>query len=362
MTSACSACGRDLPDHANFCRRCGAPVATATDKVVPPALEKTAAPGHQLPNAGEAATVPAAAPSPLGASADAVEPDRCPSCGGGHSPGAQFCRHCGSSVASPADVSGHTVTAATKVPHDRAPGVRPDAAGGSPPPTTAAVQSSRRRRPLRLVGLALLLVVAAGAGAFAGATVLTDRGESGDTPAAVDEARSAGATPEPTTTTSPAEAELDNQPLTASSPLSTEGLGPVLAGMSLEEAEAAADTDFVAEGPAPNPGCRYFSAQGLKGVTFMVSDGEVARVDVQKPSVATLSGVRVGDAETEVLDRYGDQISVAPADLNPSYNWLTFTPRDRSDKTRMIFTTDGSRVTSIQAGRLPEVEYVEGCV
>ncbi len=60
--------------------------------------------------------------------------------------------------------------------------------------------------------------------------------------------------------------------------------------------------------------------------------------------------------------KYGDQITVEPAELNPSYSNLTFTPSDPSDETHMSFLTDGSEVTAIHAGRLPEVEFVEGCV
>ncbi|WP_255327297.1 hypothetical protein [Synechocystis sp. PCC 7509] len=40
---------------------------------------------------------------------------------------------------------------------------------------------------------------------------------------------------------------------------------------------------------------------------------------------------------------------------------MTFIPKDKSDRFyRLVFETDGKRVLSFRAGKLPEVEYVEG--
>lgn len=154
------------------------------------------------------------------------------------------------------------------------------------------------------------------------------------------------------------------EPLDAGSPVTTEGLGPVLAGMSLDEAQELAGTTLVPQGPPPNPDwdCQYFKPENLAGVSFMVVDGEIARVDVSKPTVATLSGIRVGDSEDDVLAEYGEQIESSEAETKPEYNELVFTPTSESDNTRMIFVTDGSSVTAIQAGRQPEVKTPEGCV
>lgn len=151
------------------------------------------------------------------------------------------------------------------------------------------------------------------------------------------------------------------EPLSGNSPLTTEGLGPVLVGMTLSEAEAAAGTAFMAESAPPNASCRYFRPESLGGVSFMVTNGEIARVDVSEPVVGTLSGIRVGDPIAGVLDEYGKRVTVEPGEFNPDHSLLTYTPSDPSDETRIIFQTDGSHVTGMRSGRLPEVEYVEGC-
>jgi hypothetical protein len=226
----------------------------------------------------------------------------------------------------------------------------------------AEARSRRGTRPWVVAGIALVaLLLAGGVGTYA----LTSGSDPDDQPLAPTETG-----PETTRTgdqeTNSGEGGFgaepaDEEPLSQSSPLSTEGLGPILAGMSLDEAEEAAGTRLT-EGPTLHGDCQYLSAEGLNGVSFMHNDGEIARVDVTKPVVATLSGIRVGDTEAEVIEEYGDQISVQPSELNPGYSTLTFTPSDPSDKTRTVFTTDGSKVTAIHAGRLPEVEFIEGCV
>ena len=44
------------------------------------------------------------------------------------------------------------------------------------------------------------------------------------------------------------------------------------------------------------------------------------------------------------------------------YDYLTYVPKDKSDRNyRVVFETDGKRVLGFRAGKLPEVEFVEGC-
>jgi hypothetical protein len=156
--------------------------------------------------------------------------------------------------------------------------------------------------------------------------------------------------------------EPDSEPLTADSTITTQGLGPVLAGMTLEEAEAAAGTDLVAEGSALG-GCRSFGVENLPGVSFMVVDGDIARVDVTEPTVATRSGLRVGDSGDAVEEEYDASIVRTPNEVAVDWNDLTFVPDDAEDETRLVFGTDASGVVAhIIAGRLPEVGWPEGCL
>jgi hypothetical protein len=93
----------------------------------------------------------------------------------------------------------------------------------------------------------------------------------------------------------------------------------------------------------------------------MVVDGEIARADVTEPTVATLQGeIRVGASEEAVREAYGDRLDEGEHEYDPDGSVLTFVPEDPAD-TRLLFETDGAKVTSMRGGRLPEVEYVEGC-
>lgn len=151
------------------------------------------------------------------------------------------------------------------------------------------------------------------------------------------------------------------QELDKSAPISTEGIGPILAGMTRAEAEAAGDVKLRSEGFATG-GCEYFRTSSLPDVGFMFNDGTFARVDVMNPEVATLSGVSVGDTEAEVYDAYGDNIKREANFYDPeNSSYLTYVPDDSSDERRMIFDVTNGEIIAIKAGRLPEINYVEGC-
>lgn len=169
--------------------------------------------------------------------------------------------------------------------------------------------------------------------------------------------------PEPEEEAPPVEPEKTDNGLSADSTITTQGLGPVLAGMTVEEAQAAAGgTGLVSQGQAPGD-CEYYDAEGLSGVSFMVMDGVIARVDVREPTVATESGVRVGDSEAVVDDAYGERIQRTPNEVAFDWTDLTFLPEDSEDETRIVFGVDSSDVVAqITAGRLPEVAWPEGCL
>jgi len=152
--------------------------------------------------------------------------------------------------------------------------------------------------------------------------------------------------------------------LTAASALDVGGLGPVRVGMTPAEATAAAGIPIVA--PSGAPGCAYATVTGgPAGVGFMLADGRIARVDVGGPGsspVKTLSGAGIGDTEAQVQARYSNGLQVSPAKYIVGGHDLTLVPTDAADKDyRLIFETDGSKVTAFRSGKLPEVGFVERC-
>jgi hypothetical protein len=162
--------------------------------------------------------------------------------------------------------------------------------------------------------------------------------------------------------------------LTSQSKVTINGIGTVKAGMSLPEAAAAANARLYISASG-NDGCYYLQGEGdLKDISFMVTKDDVksrlkyvtsdviARVDIDDPKVTTISGAKIGDTEARIKSLYPGQIEVTPHNYVQNGHYLTLKPKDKADQNyRVIFETDGQRVTRYRAGKLPEVQFVEGC-
>jgi hypothetical protein len=150
--------------------------------------------------------------------------------------------------------------------------------------------------------------------------------------------------------------------LSASSTVTLRGIGPVRVGMTLSEASSAAGKQIVAK-PDATTECGYAAPEGgPDGVLFMVVAGRIARVDVSSGPVKTQSGAAIGDTEAQAQARYSNRLQVSPHNYDPTGRYLTLVPSDPADVDfRLIFETDGTKVTRFRAGKQPEVSYVEGC-
>jgi hypothetical protein len=155
-------------------------------------------------------------------------------------------------------------------------------------------------------------------------------------------------------------AKLSNQ-----SKLLLNGLGDVSIGLTVAETAKAAGIKLVSLNESlPKEACYYVKPQkGFKDIGFMVIDGKIARIDVWSGSkITTLSGAQIGDSEARIKSLYPGQIKVTPHEYVTGGHYLTFTPKDKADKNyRLVFETDGKRVTQMRSGKLPEVSYIEGC-
>lgn len=156
-----------------------------------------------------------------------------------------------------------------------------------------------------------------------------------------------------------------NPNLGSSDTITTGGFGPIRIGMNPQEANIAAGyglaiKDFVDES------CYYLGPEPvLDNLGFMVSNGTIARVDVfPGGTVTSRSGAKIGMTEAQIIGLFGDQIKPEPHKYVTGGKYLVFVPVDEADKNfRVVFETDANGVvTSFRAGRLPEVEWVEGCL
>jgi hypothetical protein len=152
--------------------------------------------------------------------------------------------------------------------------------------------------------------------------------------------------------------------LTEQSKVSIYGIGSVRVGMTINEVQRVAGVRLV-QTPSGGEeyGCFYYEpSSSPSGVSFIVTNGRIARVDINNPRIATIRGVGIGDTENRIKSVYSRQIQVTPHTYMTGGHYLTFIPKDSADKNyRIVFETDNNRVIQYRAGRLPEVEYVEGC-
>lgn len=132
------------------------------------------------------------------------------------------------------------------------------------------------------------------------------------------------------------------------------GIGSVKTGMSVEEAQVALHNELVV--PAKLAECAFLKTKsGPKGVSFMVEQRHISRVDVVSGATATSAGARIGDTEDKIKSLYTG-IAVTPHKYTNGH-YLTYS----GDGGKIVFETDGSKVTRYRSGNTPAVEYVEGC-
>ena len=154
------------------------------------------------------------------------------------------------------------------------------------------------------------------------------------------------------------------KPISESSQVSIRGIEPIMVGMTVAEAMRASGQKLINQGESGGgPSCRYYKIKEVKGIAFMVTNGRIARVDVTDNSkITTLSGAKIGDGESKIKSLYPNQIKVEAHEYDPKGHYLIFVPKDSQDKNyRIIFETDGKKVTRWRSGKLPEVQFIEGC-
>ena len=139
------------------------------------------------------------------------------------------------------------------------------------------------------------------------------------------------------------------------------GIGPLRAGMSLEDARRALGAPL-ADPRAGEESCSHVPIGGAPGqVLAMLTDGRVARIEVKDGAVATDRGARVGDSESRIDSLYAGRVRREPHKYTDG-SYLVVTPESAADSAhRLIFETDGARVVEYRAGALPAVAWVEGC-
>jgi hypothetical protein len=150
----------------------------------------------------------------------------------------------------------------------------------------------------------------------------------------------------------------------ANATLRIDGIGPVTIGMTRAEADRAMGEtmrrpDGAAAGGAD---CQYgYYTDMPQGVAFVLIDDVVARIDMMRGETPTPEGAHIGSEEFAVADLYTGRASLSPHKYVEGH-YITVTSGDPSEASlRYVFETENGLVTRYRSGRVPEVEYVEGC-
>jgi len=128
------------------------------------------------------------------------------------------------------------------------------------------------------------------------------------------------------------------------------GAGPIRLGMTADELRPHV------EGLGELEGCAYTKVPAAPGLLVMLFGGKVVRLDVIEMATATAAGAQVGDTEARVRELYPDA-RVEPHKYTDGHYLVV----DAAPGRRLVFETDGTRVTRYRAGAVPQVDWVEGC-
>ncbi len=145
-----------------------------------------------------------------------------------------------------------------------------------------------------------------------------------------------------TTTTAPA-----GERLSPSSRLRVDGIGPVRVGMSLDQARAAAGIPLELVRTEHCQSLRPSAASPF--VTLIATAGDAVDVVTVGPQVATVSGIRIGSTEQQVLAAYGDRAQV----VNPGepLHRIVYRAADPSlQRYALVFEISDGKVASMRAG------------
>jgi hypothetical protein len=160
----------------------------------------------------------------------------------------------------------------------------------------------------------------------------------------------------------PTPAPVSGEPaFTSASKLTTVGLDDVFFGDTVRDIRSKVPGDWVGLPAADaRPSCFTMQpAGGPEGTVLMILDGRVERIDLASPDITTRSGIGVGSAVADITELFESNIETVTVDGGEE---IVFIPTDEVDRDfRIIWTTDGTTVTAMRAGRLPGVLAASPC-
>ena len=97
------------------------------------------------------------------------------------------------------------------------------------------------------------------------------------------------------------------------------------------------------------------------GVSFMVENGTIVRVDVDSAGVLTTQCIRVGVPVAQVEAGFRGQLQVQPHPYLWEQGWNQLIAYSTDSSHAILFETDSQYVRRYRAGLWPQVGYKERC-
>jgi opacity protein-like surface antigen len=142
--------------------------------------------------------------------------------------------------------------------------------------------------------------------------------------------------------------------------LGMNGLGPIRAGMTVEQVMRLADFSGL-ERKSPAGECWYLRYHGdSSAFDLMIIDNVVVRLELKgETRLHTFSGARIGTTEAQLKAMYGSRLDIQPHKYDEKGH--TITVKSSGGDYGLRFETSAARVTAIQSGPWEHLHYVEGC-
>lgn len=138
-----------------------------------------------------------------------------------------------------------------------------------------------------------------------------------------------------------------------------DGYKQIKIGMKIKEVSKQTGYKFINAAGFVEGDCAYVTSKSQPGLSFMLISGIIARIDIAKGNFSTEAGAKTGDTEMTIKSKYPGRVKVERHEYDLKGHYIKVISANK--KRSVVFETDGKKVTRWRVGRIPEVNYVEGC-
>jgi hypothetical protein len=151
--------------------------------------------------------------------------------------------------------------------------------------------------------------------------------------------------------------------LSGCAPVSAEGYCGITWNMSPSQARAKFPVKLedyngdTSARPDPNACYEMFAAEPVQGVSFLVENAKVGRVDVMSEGPHTADGFGVNSEAAAIRAKYGSALTEAPNKYESEIIELTI----QQGASKTVFEIQDETVRAFRSGVAPTIDYVEHC-